>query len=216
MKKSSYIELIRSIRIVVPINQEVQLKMFSVLTGYGGGKDRCPQAKGTSVLYFLAGLTITEGQKSSQVKSSQVKLYYIQRGKLQTWELPTTSIGTPESSLLFWYSLTCNGLGALNCSFEMTLKMGALENPYFEAWLLCLDQNVWQCRGKCCSKTYALGSNELPFCRGKVEWLAGLVWPTSLHLKTSDLNTKKKKKKTVNIIVLDFRINYSLVSHESD
>ena len=34
---------------------------------------------------------------------------------------------------LFCYSLTCNSLGALNCSFKMALKMGVLQNPYFEA-----------------------------------------------------------------------------------
>ena len=47
---------------------------------------------------------------------------------------PTDGLGAIESSLLFCYSLTCNGLGALSCSFKMALKMGALRNPYFEAW----------------------------------------------------------------------------------
>ena len=47
---------------------------------------------------------------------------------------PTNGLGALESSLVFCYSLTCNGLGALSCPFKMTLKMGAHQNPYFEAW----------------------------------------------------------------------------------
>ena len=47
---------------------------------------------------------------------------------------PTNGLGALEISLLFCYSLTCNGLGALSFPFKMALKMDALQNPYFEAW----------------------------------------------------------------------------------
>ena len=46
---------------------------------------------------------------------------------------PTNDLGALKISLLFCYSLTYNGLGALSCPFKMALKMGALQNPYFEA-----------------------------------------------------------------------------------
>ena len=48
------------------------------------------------------------------------------------FNVPTNGLGALESSLLFCYSLTCNGLGALSCPFKKALKIGALQNPYFE------------------------------------------------------------------------------------
>ena len=35
---------------------------------------------------------------------------------------PTNGLGALEISLLFYYSLTSNGLGALSCSIKMSLK----------------------------------------------------------------------------------------------
>ena len=42
----------------------------------------------------------------------------------------TKRLGTQERTLLFCYSLTCNGLGDLSCPF----KMAAHQNPYHEGW----------------------------------------------------------------------------------
>ena len=66
-----------------------------------------------------SGLTITEGTEGQ-------------------FGATTLDLGALESSLLFCYSLTCNGLGALSCPFKMALKMGALQNSYFEAWSGCV------------------------------------------------------------------------------
>ena len=48
-----------------------------------------------------------------------------------TFGAPTDGLGAPENSLLFYYSLTYNNLGALSCSLKMTLKLGALQNRLF-------------------------------------------------------------------------------------
>ena len=51
-----------------------------------------------------------------------------------TMGTPTNGLGALEISLLLCYSLTCNGLGVLSGnSLKMALKLGALQNPYFEA-----------------------------------------------------------------------------------
>ena len=67
-------------------------------------------------MQFEPGLTITEGTE----------------GKWPSVPL-SMAVGALESRLLFSSSLTCNGLGALSCSFKMALKISALQNPYFEA-----------------------------------------------------------------------------------
>ena len=43
--------------------------------------------------------------------------------RIMAFGTPTNGLGALEISLLLYYSLTCNGLGALSCPFKM--KMGA-------------------------------------------------------------------------------------------
>ena len=49
---------------------------------------------------------------------------------------------------MFCYSLTCNGVCTRSCPFKTALKVGALQNPYFEAWSLSMGMGVlgWGCR----------------------------------------------------------------------
>ena len=54
----------------------------------------------------------------------------------------TNGLSALEINLLICYSLTCNGFGALSCPLEMALKMDALQNPYFNAWCVCVCVRV--------------------------------------------------------------------------
>ena len=67
-------------------------------------------------MQFKPGLTITKGTKG---KWPSVP------GKWPSVPL-SMALGALESRLLFSYSLTSNGLGALSCPFKMALEIGAL------------------------------------------------------------------------------------------
>ena len=83
---------------------------------------------------------------------------------------PTNGLGALEISLLFCNSFTCNGLGALSCSFNMVLKMDALQNPYFKVWVLLIlargSSYFYMLRSMICfiqdSKVSEIGCTHLP------------------------------------------------------
>ena len=49
---------------------------------------------------------------------------------------PTNGLGAIESSLLFCYSLTCNGLNALSCPFKMALNNGCPSKSLFQVLII--------------------------------------------------------------------------------
>ena len=63
----------------------------------------------------------------------------------------TNGLGALESSLLFCYSLTCNGLGALSCPFKMALKTGTLQNISRPVKYMLLLKAKWSCWMLCFS-----------------------------------------------------------------
>ena len=117
---------------------------------------------------------------------------------------PTNDLGALESSLLFCYSLTCNGLGALSCTFKMALKMGALQNPYFEAWCACMWMHIkcthifdWahssQSVNPCCTFKMALkmGALQNPYFEA---WCA-CMW---MHIKCTHIFDWAHSSQSVN------------------
>ena len=55
-----------------------------------------------------------------------LQIIYLSTGltiiKAMAFGAPTNFLGALESSLLYCYSLTCNGVGALNCPFKIALN----------------------------------------------------------------------------------------------